>query len=721
MHSSPARLSAAQWSLAALLCLLLGPAGCSTTEAQDSSECHRNEHCEPGQRCDGQRCVPDRRPDSGATPGERCRGDGDCPNGRCVEGECFANTCAEGQERPCSTACGEGVERCRGGVWRPCTARAPTLEICGNGVDDNCDGRIDEDCGGCHPGDERPCRTECGTGVERCVDGQWYGCTAPRVRPEICGNGVDDNCDGQIDEGCDGCREGEARACETACGQGTEHCVEGSWRGCDAPMPSEEICNGLDDDCDGQIDEDTVRDCSNACGSGLERCVEGVFTGCTAPTDCACEGGQVDTQVCGQCGVHQRDCVGTQWQDWGRCVEAESACEPGDEQRQVCGKCGTQRRLCTDACTYGDWQPCLGEGVCEPGEVQTEACEHGCGQRERRCEDGCGWGEWSACVGPGGEIGCAPGEQEERACGKCGVQRRVCGLECSFGAWGPCEGEGVCQPGDEEGEACDASCSARARTCTAQCTWGEFGACSGGGQCTPGQRQTRECGQCGEQARTCLDACVWSSWSTCQGEGVCQPGAQETRSCGSDVGQCRKGVQRRNCGGLCSYGSWGSCEGEVRPSAEICGDGIDQDCNGSDLRRPDRFEPNDSCDRCSALTGVDPNVFLNASIDHIQDRDFYCFEAVDDFSLPGFSERIKVNLLNIPSGADYDLFLYRSKATCRANEPLESSTNSGNTSEHIDWVESLTGDDSGTYVVEVRRFRGHHCDREYRLEVNGLN
>lgn len=44
-------------------------------------------------------------------------------------------------------------------------------EVC-NDVDDDCDSLIDEDL-------VRECITECGTGTETCVNGQWMNCTAP--------------------------------------------------------------------------------------------------------------------------------------------------------------------------------------------------------------------------------------------------------------------------------------------------------------------------------------------------------------------------------------------------------------------------------------------------------------------------------------------------------------------------------------------------------------
>ena len=54
----------------------------------------------------------------------------------------------------------------------------------------------------CTHGEIAPCLTECGEGVQRCVDGGWSSCAAP---PEEC-NGLDDDCNGLVDEG-RGCPE----------------------------------------------------------------------------------------------------------------------------------------------------------------------------------------------------------------------------------------------------------------------------------------------------------------------------------------------------------------------------------------------------------------------------------------------------------------------------------------------------------------------------------
>lgn len=169
-----------------------------------------------------------------------------------------------------ATGCAEGTHDLDGdGICEyACEVSNGGVEVC-DGLDNNCDGQIDEG----DPGGGATCETAnlgiCKPGITACILGA-LECNAinPSV-PEDCGsdgtgNGLDDDCDGEVDEGCAECVEGDARDCYTGpagtqgrgeCLGGTQVCTGGQWPACAGEVtPATEICNGKDDDCDGVID-----------------------------------------------------------------------------------------------------------------------------------------------------------------------------------------------------------------------------------------------------------------------------------------------------------------------------------------------------------------------------------------------------------------------------------------------------------------------------------
>ncbi|MCK6509443.1 hypothetical protein L6R29_05670 [Myxococcota bacterium] len=324
------------------------------------------------QRCEGGRYVC-------KAVEEDCNGHDDNCDGQIDEGldPDTPQSCYDGPEGTLrdGARCKGGIRNCQDGKWTACREQIlPKPEECNN-EDDDCDGLIDRvkkkdpygkeylsllfrpcypaDTAGCvlRGGADYECKGPCAVGGQYCENGRWEPCRgAITPKEEICGNKIDDDCDGKIDNGafcrlelCDGkdnnddgqtdeppwyfpeyptgvCKDTQKLG---ACATGVPKCIDGRVV-CEFDKPKEEECNGFDDDCDGRVDNrpsgGVLRvECSSVhpknppCSSGYRECIDGKWSNCLGeitPKPEQCGAGQTGNGVDEDCdGIPDDTCL----------------------------------------------------------------------------------------------------------------------------------------------------------------------------------------------------------------------------------------------------------------------------------------------------------------------------------------------------------------------------------------------------------------------------
>ena len=249
--------------------------------------------------------------------------------------------------------CNDSDPNINPGIVEECTPSGDCTYC--NGRNDNCNNTTDENCP-CNESDQQDCYTfnsgnpgdgPCRYGTQTCDNGQWGACEGDSGPDEEICNGEDDDCDGTPDNDVVDAGSTCTTGREGICSSGTEVCMSGALQCSSDNAPTNEICNGLDDDCDGTPDNNltdaTGESCDTGqdgiCGPGTNECVGGsiVCQANNSPTAETCNGEDDDCNGAVDDGVKTTYYKDVDDDDFGITGDTQEACSPSGDYTAVQG------------------------------------------------------------------------------------------------------------------------------------------------------------------------------------------------------------------------------------------------------------------------------------------------------------------------------------------------------------------------------------------------
>ncbi|MBI5546047.1 MAG: hypothetical protein HY901_19315, partial [Deltaproteobacteria bacterium] len=189
-------------------------------------------------------------------------------------------------------SCDGADNNCVAGPDESCGAGSTTCtvspEVC-DGCDNDCDGMADDGvapipCGQASPGNcvgTVSCSPAIAVPIGGCVAGRGWGTCSNIPAAEDC-DGADNDCDGLVDEDVApvpcvpaGTPPNLDYGPNSQCKKGVQACGSNVCRGFIAP--SSEVCDGIDNDCDGVVDEHSSG-AGQLCGLSISECSAGVMS-----------------------------------------------------------------------------------------------------------------------------------------------------------------------------------------------------------------------------------------------------------------------------------------------------------------------------------------------------------------------------------------------------------------------------------------------------------